>query len=135
MYSRFCKLLSESSIDEPAVLPCGLQPRQARGTVRKQFTTKQFCHIVQTRVGEQFKKSYGRQIWLCPSLRDCLALAEEPSLREEDEVAAPLGDEDLRQVALQRHQRLITVLLALLEETARCFDDALESYPQVQETV
>ena len=62
--------------------------------------------------------------WNCPSsLRDCLALAEEAALREEDEVAAPLGDEDLRQVALQRHQRLITVLLTLLEETARCFDE------------
>ena len=70
-----------------------------------------------------------------PPLRDCLALAEEAALREEDEVAAPLGDEDLRQVALQRHQRPITVLLALLEETARCSGDALESYPQVQETV
>ena len=34
----FCKLFSETSIGLPALLPWNLQPRQARGTLRKQFT-------------------------------------------------------------------------------------------------
>ena len=32
------KLFSQSSTDVPALLPCALLPRQARGTFKKQFT-------------------------------------------------------------------------------------------------
>ena len=55
-------------------------------------------------------------VLLGEGLGDRLALPEESTLGEEDEVAPVLGDEYLRQVALQGHQRLITVLLTLVEE-------------------
>ena len=44
LYSRFCKLFSESSTGIPALLPCSLLPRQARGTLRKLFT-KPHCTV------------------------------------------------------------------------------------------
>ena len=55
-------------------------------------------------------------VLLGEGLGDGLALPEESPLGEEDEVAPVLGDEYLRQVALQGHQRLITVPLTLEEE-------------------
>ena len=44
LYSRFCKLFSESSTGIPALLPCSLLPRQARGTFRN-FFTKPHCTV------------------------------------------------------------------------------------------
>ena len=44
LYTGFCKLFSESSTGIPALLPCSLLPRQARGTLRKLFT-KPHCTV------------------------------------------------------------------------------------------
>ena len=46
LYSRFCILFSESSTVIPALLPCSLLPRQARGTLRKWFTNLTFWDVV-----------------------------------------------------------------------------------------
>ena len=46
-------------------------------------------------------------------LGDSLAFSEEAALGEENEVAPVLRDEYLGEVALQPHQRFITVLLTL----------------------